>query len=61
MIEAVLKGAGLAALAAGVVAEAAAAVPATGLALVLGACVGFYLWFLAIARRRAEPARGRER
>ena len=61
MIEVVLRGAGLAALAAGVAAEVAAALPATGLALMLGACVGFYLWFLAIARRRAEPARGRKR
>lgn len=59
MIDAVLRLAGVLALAAGITAEVARTIPAVGLALVLGASLAFYLWFLAIARRRTEPSRRR--
>jgi hypothetical protein len=56
VIEVMLRLGGVVALAAGVTAEVARTIPATGLALVLGASLGFYLWFLAIARRRLDPS-----
>jgi hypothetical protein len=56
VIDAVLRLAGVLALAAGITAEVARTIPAAGLALVLGASLAFYLWFLAIARRREDPS-----
>jgi len=58
-MDAILRLTALLALAAGVAGEAARVIPAAGLALVLGASFCFYLWFLAIARRRPEPLRRR--
>jgi membrane protein DedA with SNARE-associated domain len=60
-MDAVLRLGGVLLLAGGVAAEAGQVIPATGLALVLGACLGAYLWFLAIARRQMEPPQGRRR
>ncbi len=55
-MDAVLRLASLLALAAGITAEVARTIPAAGLALVLGLSLAFYLWFLAIARRRLGPS-----
>ncbi len=60
-MDAVLRLAGLLALAAGIAAEVARTIPAAGLALVLGVSLGIYLWFLAIARRRLRPSPRRRR
>ncbi len=54
-----LRLASVLALAAGVAGEVARTIPAAGLALVLGGSLAFYLWFLAIARRRLAPSRRR--
>lgn len=58
-MDAVLRLAGLLALAAGITAEVTRTIPAVGLALVLGLSLAFYLWFLAIARRRMNPPQRR--
>jgi len=59
VIDAALRLGGVLLLAAGVAAEVARVIPAAGLALVLGACLGAYVWFLAVARRHASPPQRR--
>jgi hypothetical protein len=59
VINVLLRLGGLLALAVGISAEVARAIPAAGLAVVLGASLAFYLWFLAIARRCSEPSQRR--
>jgi hypothetical protein len=58
-MDVLLRLAGVLALAAGVTAEVVRAIPAAGLALMLGCSLAFYLWFLAIARRRIDPSQRR--
>ena len=60
-MDAVLRLGSVLLFAAGVAAETARVIPAAGLALVLGACLGAYVWFLAIARRQMEPSQRRRR
>jgi len=54
-MNAVLRLAACAVLAAGFLAERAHVVPAPGFALVAGALVALYLWFLAKARPYLRP------
>jgi len=54
-MNAVLKLAACAVLAAGFVVESARVVPAPGFALISGALVALYLWFLAKARPYLRP------
>jgi hypothetical protein len=56
---AVLRLAGVLVLAAGISAEVERTIPATGLALTLGVSLAVYLWFLAFARRHAQPLQRR--
>jgi hypothetical protein len=50
-----LKIAALLVLGGGVLAEFGALIPAPGFALVAGALLGIYLWFLSKARRSVGP------
>lgn len=50
---------GLLLVVAGVVGEVRGTIPASGLTLVLGTCLGIYLWFLASTRREMEPPQRR--
>lgn len=61
MIVVMLRLGGVVALAAGVTAEVVRVMPATGLALLLGALLASYLWFLSVARRsEGSPRRRRQ-
>jgi hypothetical protein len=53
-MEAMLRCAGVALLLAGVLAEVERTIPAPGIAIVLGVCLGAYTWFLASTRRANE-------
>ncbi|MEW6337736.1 MAG: hypothetical protein AB1625_10105 [Acidobacteriota bacterium] len=44
-----------------VLAEGSRILDAPGVSLSLGACLGGYLWFLAVARRAQAPSRWRRR